>query len=232
MRAAMHAAGGSVFGDDWELRVTGRALREDLGLPDGARAQEHSTTPLGAVLTARDLSESLASEPESLRERQVVRLTGDGHAALAWQDCGGTFWILAVAAEGELDAHALKLEAAGRLWPVDRDAWRQRGDELARWIDDVRIGAPLLHLRAREDGGRLSALELDRGELALEETDDALYVGLRIGMDCSPRERSRLTATAVAAVRPVPGWEHVDGFPSQPAGEEQLVYRLPKVVEA
>jgi hypothetical protein len=149
-------------------------------------------------------------------------------SALLSQEPRGIFWVLAVAEDALFDAHVRDLVSSGVLWPVDRDVWRQRSDDLAHWIDNIRTAAPLLHLRSIENDGRLSVLAMGDTELSIEETPDALFVGLRIGIECSPQERSRLAATAVASVRPVPGWVRVDHLPSPPPDDERLAYSLPK----
>jgi hypothetical protein len=67
---------------------------------------------------------------------------------------------------------------------------------------------------------------LNGGHLSIEVGEDELLVGVRVDVACSPRERARLAAIAVAAVRPVPGWRPVESLNAGSAAADQLIYRL------
>ena len=181
----------------WRLRVTGRCLREDLGLHEGAWASDHVTTRLGVLLPALD-----PSDPTLGPTDETFVLKHDPHAMAVWTEDDGTTWALAVADFAEIRAR------------------------LAEWIDDVRVVAPLLHMQARDLAGTVCRVPFDGGQLGIEVREDELLVGVDVELPCSSREQARLAAIAVAAVRPVPGWRPADGFSAEPAADRQVVYRL------
>jgi len=216
----MRVERGSVFGDDgWELRVTGRCLREDIGLHAGAWAHEHASTRLGALLAGLEASRATFGESGS------IATIGDETTAMGiWSDGADLLWVLTVGTREEIET---RLGEVSELMPTAEDRRRHHVNRLAAWIEDVRVVAPLLHLRARESHGEHCSVALPRGgELAIEQSGEELFVDVRVGIECSPRERARLAATAVAAVKPVPGWRPVEQSGSDPGDAGHLVYRL------
>jgi len=208
-----------VIGDaGWRLRVTGRCLREDLGLHEGAWASDHVTTRLGVLLPALD-----PSDPTLGPTDETFVLKHDPHAMAVWTEDDGTTWALAVADFAEIRA---RLADESLAMPTELDRWRLHGDRLAEWIDDVRVVAPLFHMQARDLAGTVCRVPFDGGQLSIEVREDELLVGVDVELPCSSREQARLAAIAVAAVRPVPGWRPADGFSAEPAADRQVVYRL------
>lgn len=86
------------------------------------------------------------------------------------------------------------------------ESWLRHRERLAELIHALRVTAPLLNHRVREDGGP-GAIEVDEGcELVVAGIPGALIVRLTGPSWCSATESHRLAIIAAVSVAPRPGW--------------------------
>jgi hypothetical protein len=99
-------------------------------------------------------------------------------------------------------------DATPKMTTVDTpaDSWLQHRKRLAELIHAVRITAPLLRHRVREDGSP-GAIELGEGcKLVVAGISGALIVRFTAPSWCSTAESQRLAIIAAVSVAPRPGW--------------------------
>lgn len=156
------AHGGSFFCPDWELRVTGRCLTEDLDQADD--------TPFDD-LRQIEIVKSFVKDryDRTINTRQVTPLTcgrnvwvlsrGNDHRGGTWFDKDEhLIWLLAYGLHrsgiaDDFFPYCKSLDAADRLLPDAQDYERAFRDRDSRFAFAIRLEAPMLLKQARENPG-------------------------------------------------------------------------------
>lgn len=223
---------GGLICREWELRITGRCLTEDLGRDAG--------TPFGDV-AGHDIVKAFVSDRFDHVEgtRDVSRLStgrtvwvvarGHDHRGGTWFDeKNHVVWLVAYRRHrsGEDDdffPYARELDAEGRLHPTRDDYRRLLEDRDYRFAAAVRIEAPLVLKAAREDGveTRIMFGGLYGACVAVEVADEigATTVAFRVGT--LPWDHVPII---LQALHTTPDWELADTMPSRDLDPDEVAF--------
>ena len=153
---------GSHICREWELRVTGRCLEDDLG-----KSKESDFDDLSNVEIVQGLVKDRFDRNEDTR--QVAPLTcgqpiwalsrGNDHRGGTWFDANNrVVWLVAAGrhrsgAPGDFYPYCKQLDADGVLLPTDEDYERLFSDRDLRFAHSIRIEGPLILKQARAAPG-------------------------------------------------------------------------------
>lgn len=177
------AVGGAYICKDWELRVTARCLDEDLNA-DGAASFEsiQGLEIVKAFVKDRATQPSASKQISPLSSGQEMWRLGYGHdhrGATFYDEDEAVIWLAAYGRHRSGDPddffpYCKRLDAEGRLLPVQADIARMYRDRDRRFIEAVTIEAPVALKAAREADGEYRCTiggELGAG-LAIEVIDE------------------------------------------------------------
>lgn len=179
----------SVRSPSWELRFTAACAADPDLWVDGALRRD-----VIALLEGLDHKRDLAEQGTTVAEGLVLSAEScDLHVVAGDRS---TYWITGI-------------NTVVGPAPTSADLWRQQQDCLASWIEEARVLAPLLLIRALDrDGWHKVCLE--DGYLAIRVHGDRLEVDVQPPASCSAAEGGRLAIVAALSAATMPGWRRID----------------------
>jgi len=220
---------------EWELRAADRCVTEDLGKPSGTPLE---VMPKVEIVKAfiKDRSTRTIDrgkiEPLTCGVEVWILARGNDHRGGTWYDePEAVVWLLAYGLHrsGEPDdffPFCRALDAEDRLLPAGEDYAAMFRERDQRFVQAVRIEAPLIVHEARETPGEHRRLlggdtvacisvEVDR-----EVEGEALYVAFKT----ETVDFNRIVVV-LAAFHPVEAdWGQTNSLPSRPADEDEVVF--------
>jgi hypothetical protein len=156
------AVAGAYICKDWELRVTARCLDEDLNADEATNFESIQGLEIIKAFVKDRATETAASKQiRPLSSGQQVWRLGYGHdhrGATFYDEDEGVIWLVAYGrhrsgAPDDFFPRCKKLDAEGRLLPVQADIARMYRDRDKRFVEAVTIEAPQALKAARETEG-------------------------------------------------------------------------------
>ena len=218
---------------DWELRVTRRALSEDLGGAEDADFEE-----IRNVQIVKSFIKDRFSRTDDTR--QVAPLTcgkeiwvlsrgNDHRAATLFDEKEQVVWLVAYGrhrsgSKDDFFPYCKRLDADDRLLPTSDDYERMFRDRDARFAYSVVIEAPLVLKKARIEGteqrvmfgGKYGAC------VAIEVADDLESTAAAFRVDTMPSFDHVLVI--LAALHASGRWEPADRMPSRELEPMEVAY--------
>lgn len=158
---------GSFICAEWELRVTERCLRDDLGQDPDAAFETYRELEIIRAFTSKrfDRTENTREVSPLTCGRTVwVLARGHDHRGGTWFDeVERVVWLLAYGlhrsgAPDDFFPHCKDLDARGLLLPTGADYERLFRDRDQRFAWSITIEAPMLLKKARESGAEERAM--------------------------------------------------------------------------
>jgi hypothetical protein len=228
--------GGAYICEQWELRVTARCLEEDLNAASDATFEAVS----GLEIVKAFIGER-ATHVESTR--QVTPLTcsrpvwalgrGHDHRGATLYDRGrAVMWLVAYGRhrsgeDGDFFPYCKALDAAKRLLPTKDDYRRMLLERDQRFVEAVRVEAPLILRKAREADGEYQCTiggALGAG-CSIEVDEDLDVTAVTVALDGNAVESYEQIIVVLASL--VPGqWEPIDRMPSRELDPAEVAYTI------
>jgi hypothetical protein len=224
-------AGGYIC-EEWELRISNRCVREDLRREPEASFEE--------LFSSVEIVKALVRERRTRThgQRQVAPLTcgcevwvlarGHDHRGATWYDAANeVVWLLAYGRHrsGEPDdffPYCKELDAKGLLLPTTADLARLKRERDRRLIFAICIEAPLLLLKAQEEGPQRAVLGGEYGVAVEVEIADDLQ-GTTIAFDAGTLDFGHLEVI-LSAFHADAEWAPVDAMPSRPLARNEIAF--------
>lgn len=179
----------SMQAPSWELRFTAACAADPALWEQGAVRPD-----VVAVVEGLDPERDLVEQGRTVDDRLV--LSGEACDLHVMAGDQSTYWVTGV-------------DAFPGAAPTSADLWRRHQDQLTRWIEDTRVLAPLLLVRALQREGS-HAVWLDDGGLAIRLDGDRLEVDVQTPTGCSAAEANRLAIVAALSAATTPGWRRIE----------------------
>jgi hypothetical protein len=222
---------GAFICEEWDLRITERCLRDDLG---------RDAETAFADLVNLDIVKALVRERrfKTFGGRQVRPLTcgcevwvvahGNDHRGATWYDeANRVVWLLAyrLHRSGEDDdffPYCKEIDAAGELMPTVADVTRLIRERDRWFVYALAIEAPRLLLKAQEDGPQRAVIGGRYGvEVEVEVADD--LQGITIAFDATTVPPG-LWQVILAAFHPDTDWTQVTAMPSRALEQTEIAW--------
>jgi hypothetical protein len=196
------AVAGAYICKDWELRVTARCLDEDLNADEATNFESIQGLEIIKAFVKDRATETAASKQiRPLSSGQQVWRLGYGHdhrGATFYDEDEGVIWLVAYGrhrsgAPDDFFPRCKKLDAEGRLLPVQADIARMYRDRDKRFVEAVTIEAPQALKAARETEGEYRCTiggELGAG-LAIEVVEQLEATSITVAFKPAGAGRSR-----------------------------------------
>ena len=222
---------GSFICSEWELRVTSRCLKEDLGKPAGAAFQDLEGLEIIKALTSeRSTRIDSTRQVSPLTSSQAVWVLARGH-----DHRGGTFfdeqerviWLVAYArhrsgSKEDFFPYCKELDRNDQLLPTLEDYECLIRDRDHRFVRAVAIEAPLVLKEAREKGAEQRAML--GGEfgacIAIELADDVEATTIAFKVETIDFD---LVPIVLAAFHDG-DWEDADRMPSRELAPDEIAF--------
>ncbi len=215
---------GAFICGEWELRVTGRCLKEDLGRDPESEFER--------LLGIDIVKEFVHARRERTTDRKLISglkldlpvwVLSRGHdhrGATLFDEEERVVWLVAYGRHrsGRSDdfyAACPDLAAAGRLLPAEIDYERMFDDRGERFVDSLNIEAPLILKAARESGNEVTVTLGGHlgARVAVEIAGEAEATYLAIDLESLDGD---LVSLALAAFHTnVEDWENAERMPSR-----------------
>jgi len=218
---------GSFICADWELRVTGRCLKDDLH--ESADADFNDLKGVEIIKSFMKERFERTDDTRKVNKLQDGKLVwvlarGNDHRAGTWYDAEHrVVWLLAYrlhrsGESGDFFPYCQALSAAGDLLPTESDYEKLLTNRGSRFAFSVRIEAPLILRQAQEASGQEHKVMFGGRHgacLSVEYADELQQTTVAFRVDTVPTDH---VAIILAAIHGDAAWELTDKVGSRTIG--------------
>ncbi len=218
--------------EEWELRVTGRCLEEDLG-----RSPASTFESLLGIEIVKEFTNARSDRTgdrkliSGLRTGVPVWILSRGHdhrGATVFDEEQHVVWLLAYGrhrsnSPDDFYKYCPRLDAADRLLPTEDDYERLFDDRGERFVDGLMVEAPLYLKEARDRQVEISVLiggEMG-AKLAIEVAGEAEATSIAVSLETLAGDHVPLVLRAFHAEG---DWESASQMPSRPLEVDEVAF--------
>lgn len=223
---------GSYICKTWELRVTARCLKDDLG-----RDERSSFESLLGIDIVKEFVNGRFDRTEDrnpisgLNTAVPVWVLSRGHdhrGATIFDEEERVVWLLAYGrhrsgSPDDFFRYCPSLDAEDRLLPTDADYEALLDDRGERFVDSLSIEAPLYLKEAREQGTEIQVLvggELG-AKIAIEVAEEMEATSIAVALDSLEGDH---VALVLASFHAEGSWESATRMPSRPLDVNEVAF--------